>query len=1015
MRQFKVVISIMAFLSLFFAQVSAQSPIPFFGKQPLINGFEKELQGETISYYSIYPKYVKAALLTRCTDGKKAIEWETDRIPSDLKGDYAWFSWIAAHADGTSSGDRFYDLYLNDVYALTFVTHRKEYPPFWTFAGSDSTRLVFEYMKRDGADDAHGMAYLRVPLSKYIPGKAIKIKIVGRDQNSNDWFMTFKYSFKEKIDITPLPFLEKNKSGIEQPIQITVLHFGGSEKLNLTINKDRKMEFPVQNGFNVFEVPLKAVKEKTAVSIAAEVGNMLSMSTEVELRPVIYREIDLVHHAHTDIGYSHIQEDVIKIHVENIRRALKLIEKTKDYPEGSRFTWNIESAWAVENFLQQATEEERNLFITAVRNGYIVVSATYANILTGLSTPEEMDWITEYSRGLRDSFHLPVNTAMMSDVPGMSWSMVPALAKNGIRYFSNGPNYIENLPDKGDRVGHTIREQGNKAFWWKSATGKDSILFWTCGKGYSSWHGLAQGAIAERGAEKIAAYMNELDSIHYPYKMVQWRYNVVSDNGPTDSTIADFVKSWNEKYISPKLVLANVSDMFARFERLYGKTIPVLSGDFTPYWEDGAYSTAKEETEVRLLSEKLSQLEQVSRQKGLPVNKTLLYDAKRNIIMFHEHTWGAWCSISQPDAEFTVHQWKYKKRFADSAGYYVNEIDSFIRSAMEGPRAVTVVNTLPWMRTGYVEVNCPAAFSGNALVDDKGKAIHVQKVSAEKIGFIASDVPANGRKVFHFRNDPISAAGSFSSSYKCNIDSATGAVKSLVFQNREWVDPHHYKGLLQTLYVGGLDPSLFSLTAVRKIQLVQDGPVCKKLRIECDMQGANAVTYEISQYNGLNYIQVTAIIDKKPVLEKESVHIALPFALNDPAVRIGFGEYFISPEKGQIPGSNKDFFSVQRWLDVSNRENGVTIASPQGALFEVGEMIDERKVVNGHKKWKSEVKSSADIFLYAMNNYWHTNYKADQDGQVKFDLFLYFHASFDQKRSNQFGYETTQPLLGYSE
>jgi hypothetical protein len=33
---------------------------------------------------------------------------------------------------------------------------------------------------------------------------------------------------------------------------------------------------------------------------------------------------------------------------------LRLIEKTKSYPEGSRFVWNIESAWAAENFLQQA-------------------------------------------------------------------------------------------------------------------------------------------------------------------------------------------------------------------------------------------------------------------------------------------------------------------------------------------------------------------------------------------------------------------------------------------------------------------------------------------------------------------------------------------------------------------------------------------------------------------------------------------------------------------------------------
>lgn len=88
-----------------------------------------------------------------------------------------------------------------------------------------------------------------------------------------------------------------------------------------------------------------------------------------------------------------------------------------------------------------------------------------------------MDWITEYATKLGDSLGLPINTAMMSDIPGMSWSMVGALAETGIRYFSNGPNYIEGLPDKGDRIGSVLRENANKAFWWKSASGKDSILF----------------------------------------------------------------------------------------------------------------------------------------------------------------------------------------------------------------------------------------------------------------------------------------------------------------------------------------------------------------------------------------------------------------------------------------------------------------------------------------------------------------------------------------------------------
>src|SRR4030095_14489900 len=208
---------------------------PFFGKQHLINGYAKTIKGESIPYFSVYSQFVKEALLTRCTDGNKIIEWETDAIPDTLKGNYAYFTWIAAHSTATSGGIRHFDLYINGRCLLTFSTHPNNYPPYWTFAANDSTRLVFEFKTRDGAGDAHGMAYLRVPVSEYEKGKPLKLKVVGQNQNSNDWYMTFKYSFKEKIEAVPLPFILRSGMNDKQPLQLTILHFGAPEKARVTI------------------------------------------------------------------------------------------------------------------------------------------------------------------------------------------------------------------------------------------------------------------------------------------------------------------------------------------------------------------------------------------------------------------------------------------------------------------------------------------------------------------------------------------------------------------------------------------------------------------------------------------------------------------------------------------------------------------------------------------------------------------------------------------------------------
>lgn len=888
----------------------AQVDLPVFGKQQVINGYAKDVEGEVISYFSVYPEHATTALLTRCTDGKKAIAWETAAVPKDLKGDYAYFSWIAAHNSTTSGGDRSFDLHINDTKALTFTTQHNTKPGSWSAAGKDSTKLVFEFSKADRHGDAHGFAHLRVPRKYITPGQPLRLKVVGHAQNSPDWFMTFRYTFEEKVEVEVLPFITSGKHQL-QPVLFNVLHFGGTEYFNFSFEEDEETtatlyQIDVSNGINVIMGYIQPSSAEQSIKVHCRLGRILQFDTIVQVRPVIHRDIHLVHHSHTDIGYSHLQAEVETIQNNNIWKALELIDRTKDYPNGSRFVWNVESLWAVENFLGIASETEKQRFIAAVKAGSIALNANYANVLTGLCTPEEMHWIVEYADSLRKWYDLPITMAMQTDIPGMSWSMVDAYAAHGIRHLSQGPNYIPDMPDGGDRIGSTLREQGDKPYWWKGTTGRDSILVWTAGQGYGGWHGYTAGAIKERGTRKIAAYMNDLAAKAYPYDMLQWRYNIVSDNGPVDSTLSDFVREWNEKYASPRLMIANAGTMMQEFETKYGKDIPTWSGDFTPYWEDGAYSTAKEEGDVRMLSARLSNLIDAAKILGKPIDPHLLYRAKRSIVMWHEHTWGAWCSISDPDAHFTTDQWRVKKDFADSAGWYVNRIEERF------PRS----------------------------------------------------------------DDRIFAGTDFLYVWPDSLPELLRNVSNLMKYS---LDPDSSEQL----------------------------PICGWNRHGDNWLRKSDGTYLLRYYD---------IWPKNR--EKESLHLALPFNIPNATVRIGIGDTCVTPESGRIPGSNNDFFCAQRWIDVSNDSMGVTIVCPQGAIWEVGEMVDERKVNPGkgtnpeyYKAWKTEAKSSSTIYLYALNNYWHTNFKADQEGPITFDLYLKMHGPFKLEDARRFGLEMTRPLI----
>ena len=110
----------------------------------------------------------------------------------------------------------------------------------------------------------------------------------------------------------------------------------------------------------------------------------------------------------------------------------------------------------------------------------------------------------------------------------------------------------------------------------------------------------------------VFKYVEQLAEQGYPYDMTYLRYNIGSDNGPPDPELADAVRAWNERYVSPRLVISNVTDVFKKFEERYGDTLPVQRGDLTGHWEDGAASSARETALVRRAAEELNQTEALS-------------------------------------------------------------------------------------------------------------------------------------------------------------------------------------------------------------------------------------------------------------------------------------------------------------------------------------------------------------------------------------------------------------------
>src|ERR1035438_2762392 len=164
--------------------------------------------------------------------------------------------------------------------------------------------------------------------------------------------------------------------------------------------------------------------------------------------------------------------------------------------------------------------------MAAVKSGQIGLGPSCCNTLTGLCPPDELLNLMSYATRLSAESGLPIQSAMISDVPGYTWGTVSAMAQAGVKYFSFAPNYF-------DRMGGTMKEWQNKPFWWKGPDGKQRVLCWCPSRGYALGHLIGDG---EALARFIPDYLVELETKGYPYNITHLRWNVHGDNGSPDHT-----------------------------------------------------------------------------------------------------------------------------------------------------------------------------------------------------------------------------------------------------------------------------------------------------------------------------------------------------------------------------------------------------------------------------------------------------------------------------------------------
>ena len=808
-----------------------------------------------------------------------------------------------------------------------------------------------------------------------------------------------------------------------QPIDITLRHIGAAEDVRLRCGEVTAQARVVAGDRTVrLLIPASDKGYEADVEVALP---QQRLHTRVSIKPVRKMTLYVLNHSHTDIGYTDLQPEIEKRQVENLLTGIAYARATAGNPPGSRFVWNVEVGWATDLFQRRLTPAQRAEYDEAVKKGWVSLQGLYLNMLTGLCRPEELIRTCRFATEEAQRLGVKIDSAMISDVPGYTWGTVNAMAQAGIRYFSVAPNYF-------DRIGDILVQWENKPFWWVSQSGRERVLVWIPWRGYAMSHEI-------KGLDEafLSRYQDQMDAVNFPYDISYMRWAGHGDNAVPEQQPTDFAKQWNATYAWPKLVISSTGEAFAAFEKRYGDKLPEVRGDWTPYWEDGAGSSAAETALNRASSERLSQAQAICAMRDPAAYKPEAFaDAWNFTLLYSEHTWGAWCSISEPEHEQTVKQWAIKQGYALDADKHSRELltQALGGGAAAAGAAIDVFNTCAWTRTDVATLAKEQSVAGDRVLDAAGKPVPSQRLSTGELCFLVRDIPGLSAKRFTIaagKAEGTSAVTVTKDSLdnglvKVRLDAVTGAVTEFTGKGiaGNLADTSNGHAPNDYLYLIGDKAAEAKRNGPVTVTVKESGPLLATLSVDSDAPGCRHLKREVRVIAGLDRVELTDVVDKERAPapsdkrdyhqynSKESINIAFPFAVPDGQMWLDVPFAVVRPDQDLLPSACKNWFSVGRWVEVANQEFGVTWATVDAPLIQVGGIT--ATLLNSQTDpavWRKTVEPTQRFYVWAMNNHWGTNYRAYQEGPVTFRFALRPHRGNDLAESARFGNGYGQPLL----
>lgn len=666
-------------------------------------------------------------------------------------------------------------------------------------------------------------------------------------------------------------------------------------------------------------------------------------------------KVYLIPFSHTDVGYTATVPVVIELQKNYLDSVVAFIKKSRANSDGEKFKWTIEVSWIVDSYLKSRSSDAVDTLIKFLKTGDIELGGMYLGLQTDLCSPEELVRSLYYSKLLAANNGFSVNTVLIDDTPGFTWSLAQLLNKAVIPYFATALNSFlcnffttTNIP---------------YLFYWKSQQGKRTLVWRNIDKNWAYLEGgITQQVFADYSQmkPKITQLLQKLQGEGYPYDAVFINCST-GDNGAPNYKIVENAIQWNKENSQAKIKISTAAGFFKYVENKYYAQIPEYYGDAPNWW---TWLFAPSATAGYSVSRKTQALLPAAEIFGSIADLNILCnynvkdysDAYQNNLMFEDHNLGTVNSVG--DAGFWTDKMGWINSAYETAKTKSAQAAKLISDNIKtnGYTQLIIHNSLAWKRNETVIF--PTAelktigVNNFKLIDNETKTeILPQFLADTQYSFYAENVPSVGYKTYSII--PLSAPVPTIASpntlhlengfYSIDLNSSSGDVKSLYDKNAKKELTKQDGVFNRYLMNSTLFPSGMQIVSS------DSGIFLQRIKLRGLASGSKFYETEILLYNSEKRIDFNNKYDRLATTATESIDFKFGFNLSAPKLRyeIPFGSVRIYED--ELSGFRAGHYAAQKWINVNSAtdnvdvvlglSNGNILAQPSGSFDGVLRMM----------------------------------------------------------------------------